>query len=51
MVEKSGAEEGLNTNELLLYNAAMSLPVLLVIVGLSGELTRAQAAFGTQVGY
>ncbi|GAQ91324.1 hypothetical protein KFL_007650040 [Klebsormidium nitens] len=49
MVEKSGAEEGLNTNELLLYNSAMSLPVLLVIVGASGELSRAHTAFGIQM--
>lgn len=37
MVEKSGLEDGLSSSELLLYNAALSLPMLLLLVLGTGE--------------
>ncbi|GBG69519.1 hypothetical protein CBR_g4355 [Chara braunii] len=37
LVERSGKEKGLNSNELLLYNAVLSLPVLLVLIVVTGE--------------
>lgn len=37
MVEKSGLEDGLSSSELLLYNAGLSLPMLLLLVLCTGE--------------
>lgn len=38
-VAKSGAERNLNSFGLLFYNSVLSLPFLLVIITLNGELT------------
>lgn len=37
LVERSGTDKGYTSNELLLYNAVLSLPVLAVITHVSGE--------------
>lgn len=37
LVEKSGAEDGLSSFELMLYNSILSLPFLIIIVALTGE--------------
>lgn len=49
LVEKSGKEQGYNSHELLLYNAVLSLPVLLVLIICSGEGLAALAAFNDQM--
>eukprot|EP00241_Pyramimonas_parkeae_P006921 CAMPEP_0114230482 /NCGR_PEP_ID=MMETSP0058-20121206/3497_1 /TAXON_ID=36894 /ORGANISM="Pyramimonas parkeae, CCMP726" /LENGTH=339 /DNA_ID=CAMNT_0001341693 /DNA_START=131 /DNA_END=1151 /DNA_ORIENTATION=+ len=36
-VQKTGAEKGISSNDLLLYNAILSIPVLLLVVLLDGE--------------
>ncbi len=41
LVEKSGAEKGIGSTELLYYNALLSLPFILV-VGASRTMTFAQ---------
>lgn len=48
LVEKSGKEQGFNSHELLLYNAILSLPVLLVLIICSGEGLAALAALNQQ---
>lgn len=45
MVERSGTEKGYNSNELLLYNALLSLPVLLLLVWATGESAVSIPAF------
>ncbi len=47
LVERSGAERGVGTTELLLYNALLSLPFLLLVIlvtGEAGQLAEAVAA-------
>ncbi|KAG6557127.1 hypothetical protein Mapa_001054 [Marchantia paleacea] len=48
-VEKSGSEKGYSSHELLLYNAALSLPVLLVIILASGEASDALSAYNAHM--
>jgi len=38
LVERTGTEKGFNSMELLLYNGILSLPVLLVIISVTGEV-------------
>ncbi|KAJ7537820.1 hypothetical protein O6H91_11G023300 [Diphasiastrum complanatum] len=45
LVEKSGSDKGFNSNELLLYNATLSLPVLLILILGTGEAFAAFSAF------
>ncbi|KAI5065153.1 hypothetical protein GOP47_0019848 [Adiantum capillus-veneris] len=49
LVEKSGKEQGYNSHELLLYNAMLSFPVLLVLIMCSGEGLAALVAFKQQL--
>ncbi|MCO5560394.1 hypothetical protein L7F22_014009 [Adiantum nelumboides] len=49
LVEKSGKEQGYNSHELLLYNAILSLPVLLILIVCSGEGLAALVAFKQQL--
>eukprot|EP00271_Cylindrocystis_brebissonii_P009103 TRINITY_DN23753_c0_g1_i1.p1 TRINITY_DN23753_c0_g1~~TRINITY_DN23753_c0_g1_i1.p1 ORF type:complete len:373 (+),score=66.26 TRINITY_DN23753_c0_g1_i1:458-1576(+) len=50
MVERSGTEKGYNSNELLLYNAVLSLPVLILLTWGTGELRFALPALTTLLG-
>jgi solute carrier family 35 len=50
LVERSGAKQGISTSELLMYNAVLSLPFLLVAILVSGEATRATTAFAAAAG-
>lgn len=37
LVEKSGAEDGLSSVEIMLYNSLLSIPVLLFLIIATGE--------------
>ena len=37
MVERSGGEEGLSSSELMMYNAVLSMPVLMGLLVITGE--------------
>ena len=45
LVEHTGAEKGVGSAELLLYNSVLSLPFLLALVVLNGEVYKAREAF------
>lgn len=45
LVEYTGSEKGVGSTELLLYNSVLSLPFLLVIVALTGELSTVRGAY------
>eukprot|EP00250_Pteridium_aquilinum_P010403 c19360_g2_i1 orf=470-1543(-) len=49
LVEKSGKEQGYSSHELLLYNAILSFPVLLVLIVCSGEGLAALVALKQQI--
>lgn len=38
LVEKSGAEDGLSSIELMFYNSLLSLPFLLLLITATGEI-------------
>jgi solute carrier family 35 protein len=39
VVQKTGAEKSISSNDLLMYNAVLSIPMLFLVVVLDGELT------------
>lgn len=39
LVEKSGAEDGLSSFDLMFYNSLLSIPFLLLLILISGEVS------------
>lgn len=49
LVEKSGAEDGLSSVEIMFYNSLLSLPVLIFIIITTGEFPNSVALLFAKV--